>query len=52
VVETSPTKKMTPFAGGALKYFSLAKMDWIAPWTFFLVPWDLMLEDWESSSLR
>ena len=52
VAEISPTKNMTPLAGGALKYFSRARIEEMAPWTFLRVPWDLMFDDWENSSRR
>jgi len=52
VVDISPTKKMMPFAGAALKYFRRARIEEIAPCTFLRVLADLMLEDWENSSRR
>ena len=41
-----------PFGGAALYVLSLDMIESIAPWTFFMVDLDLMLEDWEYSSLR
>ena len=44
-IEIAPTKNTTPFSGGFLKYLSFDCIDSMADRTFFLVAFDLMLED-------
>ena len=49
---TSPQNMTTPFSGTLLNVFRRAAMDSIAPVTFFMVVFDLILDAWDCSSLR
>jgi hypothetical protein len=51
-VTLCPTKKTTPFSGTDLIVRRRLIMDSMAEVTFFFVPFDLMLEDCDSSFLR